>query len=181
MINPKAKLPIGVFDSGVGGISVLAEIIKMLPDEEFVYFADTLNSPYGTKPENVIRSLAINAAGILSNMGIKALVVACNTATSAAINEIRGMHTFQVIGMEPAVKPAVGLGLKGKILVMATPITLKGKKFRVQAVLPPKGQVSFLNFDEIVLIPYSTAQTYLLGIDHYHEIILKASSPEAVE
>jgi glutamate racemase len=130
MINPSAKLPIGVFDSGIGGISVLAEIIKILPNEEFVYFADTLNSPYGTKPENVIRSLAINAAGFLSNMGIKALVIACNTATSAAINEIRGMHTFQVIGMEPAVKPAVGLGLKGKILVMATPITLKGKKFR---------------------------------------------------
>lgn len=130
MINPRAKLPIGVFDSGVGGISVLAEIIKMLPDEEFVYFADNLNSPYGTKPEDVIRSLAIKAAGILSNIGIKALVVACNTATSVAISEIRGMSAFHVIGMEPAVKPAVWLGLKGKILVMATPLTLKGKKFR---------------------------------------------------
>ncbi len=130
MINHSAKLPIGVFDSGVGGISVLAEIIKALPSEEFIYFADTLNSPYGVKPENAIRSLAIKAADFLSNLGIKSLVVACNTATSAAISELREMYNFPVIGMEPAIKPAVGLGLKGKILVMATPLTLKSKKFK---------------------------------------------------
>jgi len=130
MDNPSAKLPIGVFDSGIGGISVLAEIIKILPNEEFIYFADTLHAPYGDKPEDVVRAFSIKAAEFLSSIGIKCLVVACNTATGAAINEIRKMCTFPVVGMEPAVKPAVGLGLKGKILVMATPITLKGKKFR---------------------------------------------------
>lgn len=129
MENPKVKLPIGVFDSGIGGISVLAEIIRTLPYEKYVYFADTLNSPYGIKPENVVRSLSIKAAESLTIVGIKSLVVACNTATSAAIKEIRKMCAFPVIGMEPAIKPAVESGLKGKILVMATPLTLKSEKF----------------------------------------------------
>jgi glutamate racemase len=129
MDNPSAKLPIGVFDSGIGGISVLAEIIKILPYEEFVYFADTLNAPYGDKPEDVVRALSLKAAEFLSSIGIKCLVVACNTATGAAINEIRRMCAFPVVGMEPAVKPAVELALNGKILVMATPLTLKSKKF----------------------------------------------------
>ena len=129
MKNPKADLPIGIFDSGIGGISVLAEIIKILPNEEFIYFADTLHAPYGDKPEGVVRALSIKAAEFLSSIGIKCLVVACNTATGAAINEIRKMCVFPVIGMEPAVKPAVELALNGKILVMATPLTLKSKKF----------------------------------------------------
>lgn len=129
MDNPNAKLPIGVFDSGLGGISVLAEIIKILPNEEFVYFADALHAPYGDKPEDVVRALSIKAAEFLSSIGIKCLVVACNTATGAAINEIRKMCAFPVIGMEPAVKPAVELALNDKILVMATPLTLKSKKF----------------------------------------------------
>ena len=129
MKNPKSDLPIGIFDSGIGGISVLAAIIKILPNEEFIYFADTLHAPYGNKPENVVRELSIKAAEFLSSIGIKCLVVACNTATGAAINEIRKMCAFPVVGMEPAVKPAVELGLSGKILVMATPLTLKSKKF----------------------------------------------------
>lgn len=129
MKNQKAKLPIGVFDSGIGGISVLAEILKILSHEEFIYFADTLHSPYGIKPENIVQSLSIKAAEFLSLIGIKSLVIACNTATSAAINEIRKMHAFPVIGMEPAVKFAVDLKPKGKIIVMATPLTLQSKKF----------------------------------------------------
>src|SRR3989304_4245899 len=129
MKNPKADLPIGIFDSGIGGISVLAAIIKILPNEEFIYFADTLHAPYGNKPENVVRELSIKAAEFLSSIGIKCLVVACNTATGTAINEIRKMCAFPVVGMEPAVKPAVELCLNGKILVMATPLTLKSKKF----------------------------------------------------
>ena len=129
MDNPSAKLPIGVFDSGIGGISVLAEIIKILPNEEFIYFADTLHAPYGNKPENVVQSLSIKTTEFLSSVGVKCLVVACNTATGAAINEIRKRCAFPVVGMEPAVKPAVELGLSGKILVMATPLTLKSRKF----------------------------------------------------
>src|SRR5574340_434815 len=119
MENSKAKLPIGVFDSGIGGISVLAEIMKILPHEKFIYFADTLHSPYGIKPEEIVQSLSIKATEFLSSMGIKSLVVACNTATSVAIDKIRNMCTFPVIGMEPAIKLAVDMGLKGKIIVMA--------------------------------------------------------------
>lgn len=129
MNNPRSALPIGIFDSGIGGISVLAEIIKALPREEFYYFADTLHAPYGTKPENTVKALSLDAAEFLSHRGIKSLVVACNTATSAAINDIRGEFPFPVIGMEPAAKPAVELGRKGKIVVMATPLTLKSKKY----------------------------------------------------
>ncbi|MCF6159216.1 MAG: glutamate racemase [wastewater metagenome] len=129
MENSKTKLPIGVFDSGIGGISVLAEIIKILPDEEFLYFADTLHSPYGIKPEGSIQSLSVGAAGFLASKGIKSLVIACNTATSVAIDTIRNRYTFPVIGMEPAVKPATNLATKGKIIVMATPVTLRSQKF----------------------------------------------------
>lgn len=129
MHNLKVDLPIGVFDSGIGGISVLADLIKTLPYEKFIYYADTLHSPYGVKPEDTVRSLSLRVAEFLSFIGIKSLVVACNTATSAAVYEIRRMYTFPVVGMEPAIKPAVELGGRGKILVMATPLTLKSKKF----------------------------------------------------
>jgi len=129
MNNAKTLLPIGIFDSGIGGITVLAEIIKILPCEQFIYFADTLHSPYGTKPEETVRTLSIHAANFLSQLGIKAMVVACNTATGAAINELRKICDFPVIGMEPAIKPAVELGRRGKILVMATPLTLNSRKF----------------------------------------------------
>ena len=190
MENPGTKLPIGVFDSGIGGISVLAEIIKALPCEEFVYFADTLHSPYGTKPEDVVRSLSIKVAEFLALMGIKSLVIACNTATSVAISEIRRKYPFPVIGMEPALKPAVGLGLIGKILVMATPLTLKSKKFNVQVQyykhraeivpLPCEGLVEIIEHDhsggqeirEYLAQVFSPANTrdisaIVLGCTHY--------------
>ena len=157
MENPGTKLPIGVFDSGIGGISVLAEIIKALQKEEFIYFADTLHAPYGGKPEDAVRSLSIKVSEFLAPLGVKCLVVACNTATGVAISEIRRKYDFPVIGMEPAVKPAVELGLIGKILVMATPLTLKSKKFnelvqyykhRAEIVpLPCEGLVEIIEHD----------------------------------
>ena len=129
MRSQKNRLPIGVFDSGVGGISVLVEIIKLLPHEEFIYYADSINAPYGIKPENTIRSLTIKAADFLFKLGVKSLVVACNTATSAAIKEIRRIFELPVIGMEPAIKPAVELKKNSRIIVMVTPLTLQSKKF----------------------------------------------------
>ncbi|MGQ3685347.1 MAG: glutamate racemase [Candidatus Loosdrechtia sp.] len=129
MKDSKAQLPIGIFDSGIGGISVLAELIKILPKEKFIYYADTLNTPYGIKSEETIQSLTIQATNFLSFMGIKSLVVACNTATSVAIDKIRNICTFPVIGMEPAIKTATKLDLPGKIIIMATPLTLGSKKF----------------------------------------------------
>jgi len=123
------KLPIGIFDSGVGGISVLIHALTELPQERFIYFADSGNAPYGIKDPAEVRHLTLAAADFIYQKGIKALVVACNTATSAAITHLRERYDFPVIGMEPALKPAVELGREGKILVMATPMTLREKKF----------------------------------------------------
>lgn len=129
-MNLKQKtLPIGVFDSGVGGISVLAEIIGNLPSEDFIYLADSANAPYGTKGCECVRGLSVNAARTMMSTGIKALVVACNTATSVAIQHIRNEFDIPIIGMEPALKPAVEAGKSGDIVVMATPLTLKEEKF----------------------------------------------------
>ncbi len=123
-------LPIGVFDSGLGGISVLRELVKELPGEDFLYFGDSANAPYGSRSTEEIRRLTINNAEMLFDRGIKALVIACNTATSAAIEDLREMYPDRIlIGIEPAVKPAVNRFPGGKILVMATDATLREHKF----------------------------------------------------
>lgn len=129
MSNIHTRLPVGMFDSGVGGVSVLARAISHLPKEQFIYYADSRHAPYGVKSLAEVRELSENAVRFLCSRGIKALVVACNTATSVAISEIRGHLDIPVIGMEPAVKPAVELAGAGKIVVMATPLTLSQKKF----------------------------------------------------
>ena len=98
---------IAIFDSGIGGITVLAEALKQLPQEDYVYYADTLHVPYGEKTKQQVRNYIFKAVDFLAGTGIKALVVACNTATSIAVNDLRQRHSFPVIGMEPAVKPAV--------------------------------------------------------------------------
>lgn len=126
----EADKPIGFFDSGIGGLTVLSEAIKQMPDENYIYYADTINAPYGTKPREEVRNLILKAVAILAGEGIKALVVACNTATSIAISELRSMYSFPVIGMEPAVKPAVSNNGGGRVLVVATPLTLKESRFQ---------------------------------------------------
>ncbi|MCR3761490.1 glutamate racemase [Clostridium felsineum] len=123
--------PIGVIDSGVGGISVLREAVKNLPHENFIYYGDSKNAPYGIKSVEEVRSLTCSVVEKLLKMNIKALVVACNTATSAAIDELRERYkNIPIIGIEPALKPAVELKRKGKIIIMATPMTLSESKFR---------------------------------------------------
>ncbi len=123
-------LPIGVFDSGLGGISVLRELVEELPTEIFLYFGDSANAPYGSRSTEEIRRLTIDNAQMLFARGIKALVIACNTATSAAIEELRAMYPDRIlIGIEPALKPAVNAFPRGKILVMATDATLREQKF----------------------------------------------------
>ena len=121
---------IAVFDSGVGGISVLRHLRRVMPGEKFLYFGDSANAPYGTKPKEEVRNLTLAAAERLMESGIKALVVACNTATSAAINELRSAYPeLIVIGIEPALKLAVDRFPGGRIGVMAPPMTLKEEKF----------------------------------------------------
>jgi glutamate racemase len=122
--------PIGFFDSGVGGISVLREAVKLLPKEDFVYFGDSGNAPYGTRSVDEVRKLTFDAVDFLLGKNVKAVVVACNTATSAAIEDLRREYAeMPIIGIEPALKPAVEFGRQGKILIMATPMTLAEKKF----------------------------------------------------
>lgn len=122
---------IGVFDSGVGGISVLRSLVQELPNERFVYFGDSIHAPYGEKkPEEVLELSRSIVEGLLES-GCKAIVIACNTATSAAAAQLRDEHPdVPIIGVEPALKPAVLAERHGKVLVMATPMTVRLKKFR---------------------------------------------------
>lgn len=120
---------IGVFDSGVGGVSVLRDMARLLPGERFLYYGDNQNAPYGVRPEEEIRALSLAAAQRLLREPLKALVVACNTATSAAIADLRARLTIPVVGMEPALKPAAQMAREGQVLVLATPATLRQRKF----------------------------------------------------
>ena len=122
--------PIAVFDSGVGGLSVLRELVAQMPSEHFLYFGDSANAPYGTRPTAEIRSLTLAHAERLFDRGAKALVVACNTATSAAIGALRARWPERVIiGIEPALKLAVSRHPGGCIGVLATEATLREEKF----------------------------------------------------
>lgn len=122
--------PVGVFDSGVGGISVLRTARVLLPGEDFLYYGDTAHAPYGTKPPEEVKGYVVHIAEHLMKQGAKAILIACNTATSVAAETLRASVNIPVIGMEPALKPAALLRHGGKILVMATPVTLKLPKFR---------------------------------------------------
>lgn len=122
--------PIGFFDSGVGGLSVLKEAIKILPNEDYIYFGDSKNAPYGVKSVAEVKALTFEAVEFLIKHKVKAIVVACNTATSAAIEDLRRNYSnIPIIGIEPALKPAVEMNDGGKIVIMATPMTLSEKKF----------------------------------------------------
>ena len=123
---------IAVFDSGVGGVSVLRELLRLMPDERYLYFGDSKNAPYGTKTTQEVRELTLAAAKMLMARGCKALVVACNTATAAAIAELRAMYPDKIIiGIEPALKVAADHFPGGEVGVMATPVTLREEKFDV--------------------------------------------------
>lgn len=125
----KKELQIAVFDSGVGGISVLKELIACMPQERYLYFGDSANAPYGSRTTEEVRALTLVAAERLYNRGIKALVVACNTATAAAINDLRERYPdIVVIGIEPALKMATDRFPTGRVGIMATQVTLREEK-----------------------------------------------------
>lgn len=123
-------MKIGIFDSGIGGLSVLHEAYHLLPDQEYIFYADTDHVPYGLKTPEEIRSYAKEIVTFLIEKGAEAVVVACNTATSVAIKDLRSTFSLPILGMEPAVKPAVE-GTEGKrIMVMATPVTIREDKLK---------------------------------------------------
>lgn len=119
---------IAFFDSGVGGLTVLAAAQQLEPDHEYIYYADSDYAPYGAKSAEAVRERVIQCTDFLHGQGIDALVIACNTATAVCIEELRQRYSIPVIGMEPAVKPALAETVKGRVLVLATSLTLQESK-----------------------------------------------------
>ena len=122
--------PIGVFDSGVGGIGTLAALRRELPDESFLFYGDTANAPYGTKSRDEVMGCINRIMAHLLEKDVTAVVIACNTATAVAAAELRARYDLPIIGIEPALKPASEVRREGSILVLATPMTLRLEKFR---------------------------------------------------
>ena len=205
-IIEKENLPIGVFDSGVGGISILKELVKLMPNENFIYYGDSANAPYGTKSLEQVIELVCNDAGYLYERGVKALVVACNTATSVGIKILRERYQEEipVIGIEPALKPAVLSKEHPTVLVMATPMTLREEKFhnlmqrfmeQAEIVpLPCPGLMEFVERGELtsealehylkeLFSPYEKIDAVVLGCTHYpfvKEMIRKVIGKEVM-
>lgn len=179
---------IGFFDSGVGGLSVLHTARTLLPGESFLYYGDNGNAPYGPRPLSEIRALAEQGIDRLMARDIKALVIACNTATSAYADILRAKTSLPVIGMEPAIKPAQLSRTGGYVLALATRATLSLPKFQRlmskygECVLPVVGEgfVELVERDRMdsdealdtvqrVLAPYAgmPVDSVVLGCTHY--------------
>ncbi|MFC5703413.1 glutamate racemase [Cohnella faecalis] len=178
---------IGFFDSGIGGLTVLAEARRLLPTHDYLYMADTLHVPYGTKSKEEVRAYILDCVGMMVREGIDALVVACNTATSIAVAELRELYSFPIVGMEPAVKPAVEMNrATGKrVLVFATPLTLQQPKYyalvsRVDEEgivdsLPLPELVRYcesLQFDETLMGDYFRGKLAPYELDKYGIVVL---------
>lgn len=199
---------IGFFDSGIGGMTVLHQALRFLPKEDYIFYADTLHVPYGEKPKEEVREYIFNAVDFMANQGIKALVIACNTATSIAVDDLRQKYDFPILGIEPAVKPAVQSceGKRKQVLVLATNLTLREEKFHnlvkrldhhdMVDSLPLPGLVQFAeNFEFSVekVVPYLKEElssfdlkqygTVVLGCTHfpYFENSIKKIFPEEVD
>jgi glutamate racemase len=125
--------PIGLFDSGIGGTSIWKEVIKLLPNENTIYLADSKNAPYGEKSPDEIIALSVKNTELLISKGCKIIIIACNTATTNAINYLRSKYTIPFIGIEPAIKPAALYSKTGAIGILATKGTLTSKLFEKTA------------------------------------------------
>ncbi|MBP1754787.1 MAG: murI [Firmicutes bacterium] len=123
-------MKIGIFDSGIGGLTVLHQALITLPKEDYIYYADTDNVPYGIKTREEIIGYVDRAVDFLVGKGVKAIVIACNTATSTAADYVRSKYTLPILGMEPAVKPAVAKSHGKRVMVIATPVTVREEKLR---------------------------------------------------
>lgn len=180
-------MKIGFFDSGIGGITVLYDTLKVLPDEDYIYYADTLNVPYGPKPKDDVKKYIFNAVDFIIKQGVKAVVIACNTATSVAIEDLRSRYDIPIIGMEPAVKPAIekNKDVNKRVLVTATALTLKEEKLHnliskldnehVVDLLALPELVKFserLEFDEEIVSPYLKEELSKFDLSNYEAIVL---------
>lgn len=180
-------MKIGFFDSGIGGLTVLSEALKRLPHHDYLYYADTLHAPYGPKPKEEVRGYIFEAIEFLVRKGADIIVIACNTATSIAVNDLREKYQIPIIGMEPAVKPAIEwVQESGKrVLVTATPLTLKEEKLHhlierldqshVTDLLPLPDLVRFaesFDFSPETVVPYLKKKLVDYQISDYGAIVL---------
>ncbi len=161
MINPMPKAtadaPIGIFDSGIGGLSIAQEIAKHLPHERFIYFADTAHVPYGPRDDQNIRELTAQAIEWLYRKGCKVAVVACNTASAFSLDYLREHYgdNFPIIGLVPALKPAVLQSKSKTVAVLATPATFRGQLIKdvVEKFAQPSG-VTVIPVTCLDLVPF---------------------------
>ncbi len=119
--------PIGAYDSGLGGLSIVAEIRRLLPQEDIVFYGDSAFCPYGGRSDEWLRNRALEIAGFLFGQGAKTIVVACNTASAAGLEHLRTRYIAPIVGLVPAVKPAVEMTRTGTVGVLATPAALRGR------------------------------------------------------
>lgn len=180
--------PIGFFDSGAGGLSVLKQVQKALPGENYLYYGDSKNAPYGTRPPQEVLKLTKEAAQYLVSKNIKALVLACNTATGVALLELQKALPIPVLGIQPALQMAQTMRKKGKILALATPATFQTERFKSLyalhgeevIVLPAPGLMEFVERGELegdrldaflcaLFLPYAhtPVDVIVLGCTHY--------------
>lgn len=143
MSKEYADRPIGVFDSGQGGLTVLSRLVDLMPNEDYVFYGDSANAPYGVKSKEEVYQLAKRVVDeLIDKHQVKAVMIACNTATSAAADRLRREYSLPIIGIEPAVKPAAEENPGGQVVAMATPLTLEQDKFnRLVAECAEPGQV----------------------------------------
>lgn len=156
MITDKADAPIGVFDSGLGGLSILAHLYQRLPNEQYLYFADTLHVPYGTREADDIRDLTLQAVDWLVAQGCKLLVIACNTASAHGLEQARARYPqIPIVGLVPALKPAVLHSKTKQVAVLATLATLHGALLNTvieQIAIP--NQVAVHKYSLASLVPW---------------------------
>lgn len=160
MPHASADAPIGIFDSGIGGLSVALEIARYLPQERIVYFADTAHVPYGPRSDQNIRELTAHAIEWLYRQGCKVAVVACNTASAFSLDSLRAHYgeKFPIIGLVPALKPAVLQSRSKVVAVLATPATFRGKLIQdVMEKFAQPAEVKVMNVTCLDLVPYVEA------------------------
>lgn len=199
-------MKIAFFDSGIGGLSVLHHAMRVMPNERFVFFADEDHVPYGTKSRKEVMEFVDEAFEFLTGLGVDAIVVACNTATSVAVQEMRSRYDIPIIGMEPAAKRALDLYGDRRVLVTATPITVKGRKMQLLMenvdkhnlvdLLPLPRLVEFAERQEFesrpvrdyleqALSPYDFSEysSLVLGCTHfnYFKDVMRSLLPEHVK
>lgn len=178
-------MKIGFFDSGIGGLSVLHHAIKILPEEEYLFYMDSDHVPYGERTKEEILTYAKDAVSFMVSHDCKAVVMACNTATAVAAGTLREQFSIPIIGIEPAIKPAVANSKNKRVLVIATPVTVREKKLKllidrvdeehqVDLLALPKlvHYAEKLEFDTQECFQYLKAELTRFPLENYAELVL---------